>query len=141
MKIRALIFDDDALILALLKEVLERRGYEVFTFSEPGVCPLYKNAEGICTGDHQCADIILSDIRMPNVSGIDLIEKLDKSGCKVKHRALISGSWTPSELAQAKELNCKMFDKPFKIEQLENWLDECEKSIDPNRILSNWVLH
>ncbi len=137
MKTRAFVFDDDELIRSLLKSILENRGYEVFTFSEPGVCPLYQKAECDCIDGQQCADIILSDIRMPNISGIGLIEKLDKNGCKVKNRALISGSWTPSELNQAKDLNCKIFKKPFKMEELEDWLDDCEKTIDPNRVLHN----
>lgn len=137
MKIRALVFDDDEMMLNLLKEILEARNYEVYTFREPEVCPLYKNAECLCKDGTLCTDIILSDIRMPKISGIDLIEKLDNLGCKVKNRALISGSWTESGLKKAKEMKCKIFNKPFKIEELEAWLYECEKSIDPYRILSD----
>ena len=137
MKIRALVFDDEELIRLLLKTILEDRGYEVFAFSGPGVCPMYINPEFHCKGNGQCADIILSDVKMPHASGIDLLKKLDKNGCRVKNRALVSGSWTDADINRAKELNCKIFEKPFIIQEIEEWLDRCERSIDSNRILSN----
>ncbi len=138
MKIRALVFDDDDLIRSLLKTIFEDRGYEVFAYSIPGACPLYRNPEFYCKEDNECADIIISDLRMPNDSGVDLIEKLRKKGCKVKNIALMSGYWTQPSMHRAEEFGCKVFNKPFSMEEIEAWLDVCEKSIDPNRVLSNW---
>jgi hypothetical protein len=41
MKPRVLIFDENNDLSITLKEILDERGYEVFTFSNPGVCPLF----------------------------------------------------------------------------------------------------
>ena len=40
MKPRVLIFDENSDLSITLKEILDERGYEVFTFSNSGVCPL-----------------------------------------------------------------------------------------------------
>ena len=64
---------------------------------------------------------------------------LDK-GCKVKFRALMSANWDEFDVHDAKNLGCKIFCKPFNIEELLSWLDNCRQKIDAKRVLSNWVL-
>ena len=39
-----------------------------------------------------------------------------------------------------KILGIKLFKKPFKIDEIFNWLDQIEGSMDPKRELSNWFL-
>lgn len=138
MKIRAMVFDDEKLIRLMLLEVLKNRGYDVLTFSEPGMCTLYQKPECGCENNQSCADIIISDIKMPNASGLEFVDKLLKGGCKIKNIALMSGYWSDTDIQRAKELGCKTFEKPFPIKKMEEWLDECEKKIDPNRVLSDW---
>jgi len=41
MKPRVLIFDKNDVLSITLKKILGERGYEVFTFSDRGVCPLF----------------------------------------------------------------------------------------------------
>ena len=40
MSYRALIFDDQKEIRQMLWALFDSRGYEVFTFPHPGLCPL-----------------------------------------------------------------------------------------------------
>ncbi len=138
MKFRALVLDDNDIIRTLLSTVLMKRGYEVRSFSDPDSCPLFKVHGCSCTATEACADMILSDVRMPHVSGLEFIEKLRKNGCKVKHVAFISGSWTDIEYAKAKEMGCEIFNKPFNISILDRWLDSCEKDIAADRVLTRW---
>ena len=73
---------------------------------------------------------------MPKVSGLEFIENLREKGCKIKNIALVSGYWTEKEITRAKEIGCTVFHKPLKTEVLDEWLDNCEKNIDPQRVLS-----
>ena len=41
MNPRVLIFDENEVLSLTLKQILDERGYEVFTFSDRGVCPLF----------------------------------------------------------------------------------------------------
>jgi YesN/AraC family two-component response regulator len=90
--------------------------------------------------DHACVDIIITDVNMPNVSGLEFIKNQLKKGCKVKNIALMSGTWTDYESEYALRLGCQVFHKPFSLDELNKWLDDCEKKIDTNRDLSNWFL-
>ena len=135
---RALVFEDNAVIRTTLKQVLDHMGFEVLAFAEPGFCPLHDSTKCVCPPEHSCADIIISDIDMPNVSGIEFVADQVKKGCKVKHIALMSGGWSASYLHQANALGCKTFSKPFDLRELKKWLDECEKRIEPASRLYNW---
>ena len=136
MKIRALIFDDEEIILRLLKTVLMGRGYEVLSYHNPSTCPVH--LENVCCDEDQvCADIIITDIKMPVVDGLTFLEKQKSKGCKVPNIGVISGYWSPDAKERAANLECKTFQKPFTLGQLEDWLDECEKNIEPNRILAD----
>lgn len=136
---RVLLLEDNVSILKLLTEVLEDRGYEVLGFSNPAICPLQMIPECRCGENQRCTDIIISDLQMPAITGLTFIENQRKKNCKCKHVALISAYWTDEDLAKAQTLKCKTFTKPFFFTELDKWLDQVEKTIDPGRELCNWV--
>ena len=138
MKMRILIFDDETAILKVFESVCEMQNYEVFTFETPHGCPLDVQTKCTCPLNEKCADVIISDIRMPDLNGIDFIQQQLNKGCKVGNIALMSGQWTIEEREIVESLGCKIFLKPFTIVVLEEWLEECEKNIDPNRKLCNF---
>ena len=138
MRPRVLIFDDDPLIRQMLWGVCDRRGYEVITFPDPGLCPLHTKDQCPCESETTCTDIIISDLDMPNVKGLDFLEKLLGNGCRCRHIALISGSWSASDIARARSLGCKLFEKPFHISQVMEWLEQTERELLPNRKLQEW---
>lgn len=136
MRPRILIFEDNEFISFILKDILDDLGYEVHTYSNPGLCPLYLNYN--CQSDYSCSDIIISDLNMPVENGLDFIKDLLNRGCKVKSRALMSADWTDGDIQYAEELGCKIFSKPFDMKELLDWLEHCRKKIDPKRVLSDW---
>jgi DNA-binding response OmpR family regulator len=138
-KIRAILLEDNDLIRSLMSTVFESRGYEVFKFSTPAICPLQKKPECNCTGTSRCADIILSDLGMPSVSGMEFMKNQQAKKCKTPYIAMMSGNWPTEDVAIAKKLGCKIFNKPFNISEMEEWLDYVEKNIDLDRELSNSI--
>jgi len=65
---KILVVDDEPLIRELLKEILSREGYEVI-LSEDASSALKKIKE-------QCFELVITDVRMPRINGIDLLEKI-----------------------------------------------------------------
>ena len=135
MRPRILIFEDNDILRATLKYILNERGYEVFTFSDPRYCRVYDSIHHKCPVDHACADIIISDVNLPTKTGLELIKEQRLKGCKVKYRALMSGDWTDSSLKKARELGCHILHKPFDINEMFQWLDECSEKINSKRKL------
>ena len=140
MEYRAFIFDDQKDIRQILYSLFDRRGYEVFAFPHPGICPLSEEEICPCPIEQACADIILSDVNMPIKNGLDFIEEQIQKGCRCKHFALMSGDFTDGDVSKAKSLGIKIFKKPFKLKEVINWLGQIENDIDPKRKLSNWFL-
>ena len=138
MKIRAFVLDDNQQVRKAISDLLKYRGYEVHEFFDPSVCPVYLERDCPCELEHACTDIIITDIDMPNVTGIEFIENQKKRSCKVENIAMISGAWTRDSREQAESLGCEIFYKPFDFTTFTVWLDECEKRIKPNRKLSDW---
>jgi CheY-like chemotaxis protein len=135
LKARVLLFEDDDIIRSALKNILDRYGYEVYDFPNPGMCPQYFSSNHDCLFDDSCSDIIISDVNMPVETGLELIKNRLASGCKIKFRALMSGDWNEYDLQYAEKIGCKVFHKPFDIEDLLEWLENCQEQIDQNRVL------
>ena len=138
MKIRVLIFDDEDMIRALFKIALKDKGYEIFDSATPASCPVYQNPECDCPLNEMCADIIISDIRMPEVNGLQFVKEQKKKGCKVTNIVLISAFVDKAIEKEATDMGCKILRKPFHIDELLAVLEEFEKNIDPNRTLAPW---
>lgn len=139
MRRRAVVFDDNALIRVALWNLFDRRGYEVFTFPEPGLCPLHVVRDCPCPPDTRCADLIISDVNMSGANGVEFIEQLIQKGCRQPHFALMSGNFSEADLARASKLGCALFSKPVNIVQVLAWVEEVERSIPRERILFNWT--
>ncbi len=69
--------------------------------------------------------------------GFEFVEHQKSKGCKIQKIAIMSGRWTNENIKHAKRLGCHMFKKPFKIDEIEKWLDECEKELDHNSKLTD----
>jgi CheY-like chemotaxis protein len=136
MKYRTILCEDNEYVREILNFILEERGHEVFTFRDAGECPLISFSESKCNHINPCSDIIISDVSMPKLCGLSFIENLKNNGCKIYNIALVSGYWTEKDISKAEKIDCTVFHKPIQPEELNRWLDICEKNIDPKRILS-----
>jgi len=126
---KAIILDDDPIILTLLENVLKKRRYEVLRYTCPPHCPVYQYEKCDCFLEKNlCADVIITDLDMPFVKGTEFIERLRAIGCKCNNIAMMSGSWTPKNLKHATSLAIKILQKPFEIKSLVKWLEDVEKN-------------
>lgn len=127
-KIRIIVFEDDPALGTLLKQVLIHKGYDVRIFSNPTACVVFSDHGTQCSQHSPCADIILTDHMMPNMTGIDFLKFQRMRGCKAldANKAVITGSVINKELMDTIDsLGCKIFKKPFKIAEILKWIDEC----------------
>lgn len=133
---RAVLYDDDATVLDVLAVIFEERGYDVIAMAQPTPCAVY-DACGLCSRERPCADILVTDLEMPGMNGIELLEEQRRRGCvlPVTNKAVVSGSLGPDALQALRRLGCAWFRKPFRLAQLLAWIGECEARMDLSRPL------
>ncbi len=128
---RALVFDDDIVVIGLLKQYLNLRGYEVVACREPMTCPIYGENRA-CDVNHPCADLMIVDFSMPKMNGVELLTAQAHRTCKLtpKNKALITGYFDAINRAVVEALGCAFFEKPLDFTSLAAWVDECEQRMD-----------
>jgi CheY-like chemotaxis protein len=104
---RILVIDDDAMIRALLRTVLEREGYAVVEAAN--------GAEGLQRYQATPMDLIITDLRMPKMDGLELLRALQGV---VPTPAVIAVSGDHHTLTQAQLLTPHTFAKPVPLPQL-----------------------
>jgi len=77
---------------------------------------------------------------MPVQQGIDFLEGQMRKGCRCKNMALMSGDFAESDVVRAKSTGLMLFRKPFGIKEISEWIESKEKTIAPDRKLSDWFL-
>ncbi len=129
---KALIFEDDELLQELLTRILTDEQFEVTAFSNP------TNFIAQCKRCHHrvsdpCFDVLITDNMMPSMSGIEFLEILKDVGCKLAdHRkAICSGAWSADDLNRARKCSAKVFDKPYQMDELIQWVVDCRKEKIP----------
>jgi two-component system cell cycle response regulator DivK len=101
-KKKILIVEDEADVREVLSRTLRSAGYEVMEASHA--------LGAICAMVRSGADLILTDIRMPVVDGLDLVREL-KSHDDTRHIPImaVSGMVTPESRTAALEAGCVGF--------------------------------
>src|SRR5439155_4481485 len=134
MKSRILVIDDEAAIRDSLRMTLEYEGYE-FVGAATG-------QEGLALAEREAPDLVLLDVKMPGMDGLDVLERL-RSMNESLPVVVISGHGTISTAVEATKKGAFDFiEKPFASERvlvsLRNALDQ-GRLRDENRTLKKAV--
>ena len=114
---RVLMAEDDAPLRTMMAAALRRAGCEV-TEATDGAQMLALLEEASRRGNLEAYHVIVSDVRMPNLSGIDALSALRKAQ-RTTPVILVTGYDTEETYATACELGAiAVLDKPIDLEQL-----------------------
>ncbi|MFQ5484740.1 MAG: response regulator [Desulfobacterales bacterium] len=116
MALEILILDDEAIVGERLKAALEKQGHRVEAFINP-----IRALERI---DNKMFDIVVTDIRMDDMDGIEILERVQEKSRRTKV-IMITGYAT---LEVARESLAKgafnFIAKPFKLKEMRDAIDK-----------------
>ena len=112
--------DDDALVLDTLRTQLEAQGYAVS--SAEGA------TEATAIFDHTGADLLLTDLAMPHVDGITLIEKLQARSPALP-AILITGHST-ERVSRTHAASFRLLHKPVRSDRLREEINASLEAVN-----------
>ncbi len=113
--IRVLVAEDDLELRNLIVEVLRHDGYEVLAVAN-GAELFDFMIDSMCNA--QEPDVVVSDVRMPGFSGLDVLRHLRTAESRAPV-VLITAFPTEDTLARARELGASaLLGKPFDLDDL-----------------------
>ena len=116
---RLLVADDSETVLLMLQRRLEMEGYDVVTATDG-----FEALERLRDAGSQEPDVILLDAMMPNMSGTEVLEELQKSGSKIPV-LMISAHLDAAEPDRMRSLGASdAIPKPFEWEDLIGKIEE-----------------
>lgn len=111
MSAKVLIVEDNPDSREMLSFILKYEGYNVFTASD--------GDEGITQAKTTCPDLIISDLEMPNIDGIELVRTLRHLPEYKKVPILVLSAYDNDSLDQAIQVGAnEAMRKPFEVESL-----------------------
>ena len=109
------IVDDEPGIVEEVKVFFEEEGYHVYTADS--------GEEGIEVIRKRKPDLVLIDVKLPDISGLQVLEETRKVSPRTK-TIVITGYVDQSLIDQAERLGRDAFlQKPFDLEALKNEVD------------------
>lgn len=123
-----LLVDDEDDILNLFCDCLQAAGYNIVFFDNPLEALNYLNQdENIITN----CSLVITDYRMPQMSGIDFIEKIREKDTNCKVKIILSSAFIKTDLilnnSKINNLSIdKIIEKPIRLEILK---DEVQKLV------------
>ena len=115
--IKVLVIDDDQKILDLIRKVLKKYEFDLFTASN--------GDQGVELFKKENPSIVLSDINMPDMSGIEIL-KIVKYISPITQVIVISGVGTTTDVIEALRLGASDYlVKPFNIDLLIHTIIRC----------------
>ena len=120
---RILVIDDDESIRYLLRVVLEFQGYDVIE-AENGY-------EGLLCYQAEPADLVITDMQMPVMDGLELITELQRTFPRAQVIAISGGRRT---LEMARTFTPYTFEKPFSLEEVLDTVHELVAAAMPSEL-------
>ncbi len=112
-----LCIDDDTIVLAVLRGLLEKHGHKVHT-AECGF-------DGIESAQSNCPDLVVCDLMMPDLTGFDVGERLRAiDGMEDKPLIILTGRDTPLARKNVGYLGARFFAKPVTPASFMSLIDD-----------------
>ena len=110
--IRVLIIDDEVQFRMMLRQFLESSGYEVVEAAN--------GDEGVKLFFEKPADLVISDIIMPEKDGIETVMEIRRQFPNAKVIVVSGGGWygTDLDFDMAEKLGARTLQKPFELQEL-----------------------
>ena len=105
-----LIIDDEASLRQTLARILQRAGHEVTTAST--------GTEGLSLLGAQSFDLLYLDIRMPDISGLELLEKLRRDDVMLPVIIITAHARTAITVKAIQQGAVTLLDKPYHEDEL-----------------------
>ena len=121
-----LLVDDEKDILDLFSEYLSSNGFDTISFQNPleALNHFYQNP-------NNCS-LVITDYKMPQMSGIDLIKKIKEIDTNYKIKTIIISAFIKDNLPYDKSYIItvdKIIEKPVYLDRLKNEVKELISSI------------
>ncbi len=129
MKSRILLIEDDAGIVGGLKKELQVEGYEVAVAG--------RGDTGLAQAKEQPFDVVITDLKMPGLSGLELVKQLHAVKPKLPIILMTAFGTTETAIEATKLGAYDYLLKPFDMAEL---LDLVAKSVACNRLMSEPVV-
>ena len=100
-KRRIFVVDDERMIADTLAEILSDRGFEVI--------PFYDSRKVLAQAEQRCPDILVSDVIMPHLNGVELATRLSEL-CPEMRVLLLSGQAATADLLKTASRHGKRFE-------------------------------
>jgi len=114
---KIMIVDDSAAMRMIVKKTLRQAGFEGHTITEAE-----DGAQALAAIKAAAPDIVLSDWNMPNMTGIELLEKLSAEGVKINF-GFVTTEATAEMRNRATSAGAKfLISKPFTPESFKEAL-------------------
>ena len=114
---KILIVDDSTAMRMIVRKTLRVAGFEGHEYTE---CD--DGAKALAAIKGSTPDLVLSDWNMPNMTGIELLETLNKDGIEIKF-GFVTTEATPEMRARATTAGAKfLISKPFTPESFKEAL-------------------
>lgn len=111
---RVLVVDDDEVVRNSVAAMVRALGYEASTAAS--------GEEALARTDAEPFELLMSDIRMPGISGIELVERLTERGTQLRFVLMTGFSNEPVSHRVVDGTVDALLEKPFPIEALRDVL-------------------
>jgi DNA-binding NtrC family response regulator len=111
MKPSILIVDDDEVIRETLSDVLRKRNYEVFS--------VYSGTEAISVIKKNLIDLILLDMRLPDVDGLEVLKRIKEFDSDILVIIMTAYSDVQTAVSAMKSGAYHYINKPFDLEEFQ----------------------
>jgi len=120
--IKLMIVDDEVEICDFVKNFFKERNFEVFT--------AYNGKEALDIIEAQNPDIVLLDIRMPVMDGMQMLKELHRRS-KNSKVIMVTAAENPEKEAEARNYGAiEYIAKPLSLERLERSVFEVAEKIE-----------